>query len=166
MRRAEREISDPIEIETIIMRSAVCRLAMSDDNCPYIVPMNFGYKDNVLYFHSATEGKKVDILKSNSNVCFEFDIDHELIESPNACDYSMKYRSVIGFGTATKIECPSEKKEALSIIMRQYTDSEPNFEFAESSFNRTVLFKVLIKSITGKKSNFGLYANPSERVIE
>ena len=63
MRRKEREISDRNEIEAVILQADVCRLAMVDEASPYIVPLNFGFADNSLYFHSAHKGRKVDILK-------------------------------------------------------------------------------------------------------
>ena len=63
MRRKEKEIKDKKEIEQIFKYSHVCRLGIFDGKMPYIVPMNFGYRDNILYFHSALEGRKVDIQK-------------------------------------------------------------------------------------------------------
>jgi len=63
MRRSDKEITDKKVIEEIISDSIVCKLAVADDNQPYIVPVCFGLKDNTLYFHSAPEGKKIDILK-------------------------------------------------------------------------------------------------------
>ena len=70
MRRSDKEINDPKTILRIIEEAEVCRIALSDGEKPYIVPMNFGYKDNSLYLHSASEGEKIDILKSNNNICF------------------------------------------------------------------------------------------------
>jgi len=80
MRKKEKEITDKTEIESIILRSSVCRLALSEDNQPYIIPLCFGYEENTLYFHSALEGKKLGILRSNNKVCFEFDSDHRIVE--------------------------------------------------------------------------------------
>ncbi|RZB37859.1 MAG: uncharacterized protein SRB2_00961 [Desulfobacteraceae bacterium Eth-SRB2] len=90
IRRKDKEITDNAEIESIICRSMVCRLAMADKNRPYIVPLCFGYKDNTLYFHSAGQGKKLDMLKKNYSVCFEFDIDYEPIKSDKVCVQFLK----------------------------------------------------------------------------
>ena len=78
MRRKEKEITDKAEIESIIKQSVVCRLAMSVDGSPYVVPLCFGYAEDVLYLHSAQEGKKIEMLKQNNAVCFEFDIATEV----------------------------------------------------------------------------------------
>lgn len=75
MRRTDREIANRKEIEDILRRSTVCRLAMIDAGRPYLVPLCFGYDAGILYFHSAPVGKKIDLLKKNRNVCFEFDAD-------------------------------------------------------------------------------------------
>ena len=85
MRRKEQEITDKEEMEAIIRKSLVCRLAMADEGTPYIVPLCFGYQDNTLYFHSARKGKKLDILKKNNRVSFEFDTDTEIQKDKEAC---------------------------------------------------------------------------------
>ena len=152
MRRKEREIKDKNEIESVIERAAVCRIALSDNNVPYIVPLNFGYKDNCLYFHSAPKGKKIDIMRRNNNVCFELDIDHELIESETPCNYSMKYRSVIGFGKAFFVDDFEEKRMALNTIMQHYS-GDP-YEFSENQIKNVAVIKIEIDSMTGKKSGY------------
>ena len=114
-------------IDAIIKEAEVCRLGMVDGDTPYIVPLCFGYKDNTLYFHSATEGKKLDILKNNSNVCVEFDVNQELTSTYHPCKSTMKYRSVIGFGKASLVENPEEKQNALTVIFNHYSSEAPHF---------------------------------------
>jgi len=154
MRRKDKEITDNAEIESIIRRSMVCRLAMTDKNRPYIVPLCFGYKDHTLYFHSAGHGKKLDMLKKNHSVCFEFDIDYELIKSDKACEWGMTYKSVIGFGKASFIKDPESKRRALNIIMLHY--SGESFDYPEAKIKNTVVFKVNIEHMTGKYSKPGI----------
>ena len=72
MRRQEREISDRAAIDAIIRACQVCRLGMVDGDLPYIVPMSFGYDGRALYFHCATQGRKLDVLRRRPRVCFEF----------------------------------------------------------------------------------------------
>ena len=150
MRRKDKEITDRVEIESIISRSMVCRLASADENRPYIVPLCFGYKDNSLYFHSVGQGKKLDMLTKNNKVCFEFDIDYEPIKADKACDWGMKYKSVIGFGKASFVEDFESKCRALDIIMQQY--SGESFAYPENKVKNTVIIKVEIEHMTGKQS--------------
>lgn len=42
MRRKDREITDFNEIIDIIKKCDVCRIALNDDEYPYVVPLNFG----------------------------------------------------------------------------------------------------------------------------
>lgn len=150
MRRSEKEIKEKAEIEAIIREAVVCRLAMSEDDRPYIVPLNFGYKDNTLFFHGAKEGKKTDILKKNPNVSFEFDIGVKTVEAEDACFWGMEFKSVIGFGKAFFIEDEKEKEKALAVIMGQYSDRL--YTFDEKFIRATAVIKVEIRSMTGKRA--------------
>ena len=152
MRREDKEIKDKKEIESIIERATVCRVAFSENDVPYIVPLNFGYKDDCLYFHSAPEGKKIEIIRQNNQVCFEVDIDQEVVKSETPCNWQMKYRSVIGFGKAFFVDHPEEKRRALSIIVEHYSGDLS--EYSEDAINNVAIVKVEIESMTGKKSGY------------
>jgi len=150
MRRSDKEITDESSIEGIINASLVCRLALSDEDQPYIVPLSFGYQDRTLYFHSALEGKKIDILRKNNRICFEFDVNTEIIEAEKACKWGMKYQSVIGFGKAVFVEDIEEKQKALNIIISHYSDR--NFQFSDKAIKKIAVIKIKIESMTGKHS--------------
>ncbi|MGB9936647.1 MAG: pyridoxamine 5'-phosphate oxidase family protein [Methanobacterium sp.] len=155
MRRSDKEIKDSEIIESILKKAQVCRIALCNDNKPYIVPMNFGFDNNYLYFHSATEGQKIDILNKNKNICFEVDIETELVKAENACNWGMKYYSVIGSGKSEFIENIEGKREALNIIMQKYSgNSSKSFEYSKSTLNKVSVFRVKIEEITGKKSRY------------
>jgi len=150
MRRKEKEITEASAIEAIIKKSLVCRIALSEGNFPYIVPLSFGYRDKMLYFHGPLKGKKIDIIKKNQNICFEFDINTEIVKAEDACHWSMKYQSVIGFGKAVLLEDLDEKRKALDIIMSQYSDR--TFQFDDAILKKLGVIKVEIESMTGKQS--------------
>ncbi len=153
MRRKDREVKDENTIRTIIRRATVCRIGLCENNVPYVVPLNFGYKDNCLYFHSAREGKKIDMIRSNNGICFEIDIGSEIVEGDDACGWSIKYYSIIGFGKAFLVEDFEEKRKALDIIMEHYSNKS-SFEYPEDAVNNTAIIKVKIESMTGKKSGY------------
>ncbi len=150
MRRKDKEIIELSEIESIINRSLVCRLAMSDENGPYMVPLCFGYHDNSLYFHCANTGKKIDMIQKNKRVCFEFDIDCEIIKTDKPCKWTMKYKSVIGFGNASLIKDLPSRQKALDIIIGHYGGK--SFAYSESKIKNITVIKVSIESMTGKSS--------------
>jgi len=150
MRRNEKEITDKNELEEILLKSKVCRLAMVDKDKPYMVPMNFGYKDDNLYFHGASEGHKIDLIKKNPEVCFEVDEVLKFKKTQIACDWGLNFKSVIGAGKAVFLDAPSEKINALDIIMSQYSGRA--FEYSKKMLEKTAVIKVTVDWMTGKKS--------------
>ncbi|HJO95720.1 MAG TPA: pyridoxamine 5'-phosphate oxidase family protein [Victivallales bacterium] len=153
----KKKLSNIIEIERIIKKSIAFRLAMCDNNIPYLIPLCFGYKDNIIYFHSMNRGKKLKILKKNSKVCFEFDNDLRVISHAKACSWNMNFNSVVGTGTATLIEDIDEKKKALDIIVNQYSDKE--YKYPDKVLNITSVFKIDIESISGRLSEYSNKTN-------
>jgi len=154
MRRKEREITNIEDIESIISRADVCRVAFAYGNDPYIVTLNFGYsggKEKKIYFHCASEGKKLEMIRKNNWVCFEMDIDHKLHTGKNACDYGMSYRSVVGWGRILVLTDDEEKKTGLDSIMSHYSQ-EKSFSYDKSTLDRTILLRLDIIKVTGKKS--------------
>ena len=150
MRRKEKEIKDTVQINEIIKNARVCRLGLSDGKRPYVVPLCFGYKDNCLYFHSAGQGRKINMIKKNPLVCFEFDNLVKINKAKDACEWGMTYQSIIGEGSASMVLDPAEKKMALDTIMRQYSGRE--FEYTRESIEKTAVIRVDIDRMTGKQS--------------
>ena len=155
MRRSDKEITDKAEIIKIIEKCDVCRLGLSDDNVPYIVPMNFGsqYIDGklILYFHGAKEGRKLDIIAKNPFACFEADCSHKLIEGSEAWHYTMEYESVIGNGKVVLCTEKSEKIEALKLLMQKYAKGK-DFNFPDHIIEKITVFKLEVSEFTGKRS--------------
>ncbi|MBN1848921.1 MAG: pyridoxamine 5'-phosphate oxidase family protein [Deltaproteobacteria bacterium] len=152
MRKKEKEIFDESAIESVILDSLFCTLGMVDGNTPYVVPLCFGYKDKTIYLHGSLKGKKTNALKKNPNVCFEFDVNAEIIQADDACDWGVRFKSVIGFGKASFLDHFDEKREALNIIMSQYSDH--SFHFPDDVLKKTAVIKIRIDSMTGKQSGF------------
>jgi len=152
MRRKDKEITDPVEIEKIIKEAQVCRLAMVDGNKPYVVPLSFGYEGESLFFHSGHNGRKIDILRNNPTVCFEMDLQGDILEADVPCKWTTQYRSVIGSGEVEFVENPDEKKNAFRIIMAHYSDRI--FEFTDEMLKSVVILKVKIAEISAKKSGY------------
>lgn len=148
-------IQDPQQIEAILAKAKFIRLALSDPetSSPYLVPLSFGYKDNVIYLHGSPKGKKIDIIRKNNKVCFEADIETEVITADDPCNYNVRYRSVVGFGKAKFLEDYNEKVEGLSVLSENYGKKGP-FEFEEWKVNRLCVIKIEIEKMTGKESGF------------
>jgi len=152
MRRKEKEITDSAEIEQIIKQARVCRLGLVDGSEPYVVPVCFGYEKNAFYFHCAPEGRKIELIKKNSQVCVEIDADVEVTVAENPCGWSTKYRSVIGVGRAHILENEEDKIRGLAVLMRQFGEKRSDIKFEKA--DRTAVVRIDIENITGKKSGY------------
>lgn len=150
MRKQEREIRDQAEILAIMKEAPVCRLGLSDEGTPYVVPMNFGLGENCIYVHCAGAGRKLDIIRKNDKVCFEMDLLREISLGTTACGWSARYASVIGFGRAVLVKNPDEKRAALDRIMDHYGAQGP-FSYADDILAKTEVIRIAIESITGKR---------------
>jgi nitroimidazol reductase NimA-like FMN-containing flavoprotein (pyridoxamine 5'-phosphate oxidase superfamily) len=155
MRRKDREIADINEKLKIIDKNKVCRLALSDNNQPYLVPLNYGYsfENNslTLYFHSTCEGKKLEIIKKNSLACFEIDCDSALVEGEKPCDYSYVFKSIIGTGKIILLTTATEKKDGLNKLMKHQTGKGETYHFDEKMIERVTVYKMVVEEFTGKR---------------
>jgi len=154
MLRKDREVTDIDEIEEILLKCRTCHVAMIDSGTPYVVPLSYGYViiDGTileLYFHSALEGKKIDVLKRNNKVCFEISYEGEPVHSESPCNSGYYYASVIGFGEAVFIEDADEKCNALSVIAVHHTGKAASFTAKQAE--TVCVFKIISTVCTGKK---------------
>jgi nitroimidazol reductase NimA-like FMN-containing flavoprotein (pyridoxamine 5'-phosphate oxidase superfamily) len=147
----KRDLTFKPELESIIAKCHVCNMAMVDeDGLPYVLPMNFGYADDCIYFHSSGTGKKIDILKRNPQVCISFSADHKLqwVNENVACSWGMSYRSVLAYGEVEFVDDYDQKEEALKIIMKTYT--EIDFTFNAPAVKDVMVFRVKIDKLHGR----------------
>ncbi len=155
MRRKDKEITDINDKIAIIEKCKVCRLGLSENNFPYIIPLNFGYTfENeilTLYFHGAKEGKKIEIIKKNNNACFEIDCDTKLIEAENPCNCGYEFKSIIGFGKISFLETNAEKAGGLNHLLKHQTGKNIKYNFTENELNNVCVYKMTITEFTGKQ---------------
>lgn len=153
MRRKDREVTGLDEIMQILDQCKVCRLGLSDQGAPYIVPMNFGaeLEDGhiCIYFHGAKEGRKLDIIRKNPQACVEFDCGHKLLEGEIACAHSFAYESVVGFGKAEILESHEAKAQGLAAIHRHMTGKV--FAYTPEQTDIVAVLRVELEEVTGKR---------------
>lgn len=149
-----REVTHLQTLHDTALKSVACYLAMVDDNeVPYVLPMNFGLHEGIIYLHSAQTGKKITILRKRPQVCVSFSSDHELRWQSEgvACSYGMKYRSVLAHGKVEFIEDFDEKVKALNIIMQHYTGKD--FTYNDPSIREVLVWRVVVEKWEGR--NYG-----------
>ena len=152
MTKRERQVTDPAEIRHILDTGKVLHLGLSVNDEPYVVPMNYGYTLEegklVIYLHSAVRGKKLDMVQANPKVFFSIDCDRMPFEGRVPCQYGMVYSSIMGRGTATLVEDPEAKMEAMSIFMKSQTGKD--FTFNERLVSIVTVIRIDVAEYTAK----------------
>ena len=136
-------------IETVIKKAEYFHLAFSTQDQPYVVPLNFGYAEGVFYVHSKPNGTKLDLLAHNPKVAFSLLTNVETLhdeEQPENC--SMRYMSVMGEGSAERVQDLAEKRRALDVISAQYNLPACNYEIP--LLQSIAVIKITPHKMTGK----------------
>ncbi len=159
MRRKETQITDNETIDSIIKNTLCCRLGFCENNIAYIVPMSFGFEcienKRILYFHSAFEGRKIELLKkaieADLPISFEIDTEPKIDGKDSvACSYTVHFFSLMGLGKASFIETKEEKIHALNEIMFQNT-KKTEWTYNDKSVENVCVFKLEVIELSAKE---------------
>ena len=151
-------IEDKQRIESIILHCDACFVGITDlEGNPYVVPMNFGYENGIIYLHSGPEGSKLEMLEHNNNVCITFSLGHKLVYQHEkvACSYSMGSESAMCRGQVEFIEEIDDPRKELASLLFSYTDNA--FSYSDPAVRNVKVWKVPVDQMTGKV--FGLRAD-------
>lgn len=151
MRRREKEITDPGILRGILEDGVYGHLALVDGNRPYLLPMNYVYGEEGIWFHSACQGEKIRIITENSSASFAVESGVAVIRAPQACNASMEYQSVIVTGTIRIIDELERKKGVLSGFARKYSPGAQD-AFTDRMMDQVTVLMLEIASVTGKQS--------------
>ncbi len=127
-------------------------VALCMENEPYLVSLSHGYDQtkNCLYFHCASEGKKLVFLKANSRIWGQAVLDFGVTDE---CDYV--YSSVHFCGKMTLLTDLSEKQHGIEVLVRQLS-LDPEKKMANikpEKLANTTIGRIDIESMTGKKGS-------------
>ncbi|HUK85347.1 MAG TPA: pyridoxamine 5'-phosphate oxidase family protein [Candidatus Acidoferrum sp.] len=150
VRRKDREITDPNEIRQVLKATKFVTVALCKDNEPYLVSLSHGYDEtkNCVYFHCASEGKKLVYQKANNTVWGQAVQDFGVTEE---CDYA--YTSVHFSGKIYLIADLREKQHAIEVLVRQVSLS-PEAKLAKIKPERlenATIGRIDIDYMSGKK---------------
>ena len=150
VRRKEREITDPDEMRRVLMKTKYVSVALCMENEPYLVALSHGYDPtrNCLYFHCATEGKKITIMKANPKVWGQAVLNFIVFED---CRYD--YTSVDFHGKVSIITDLNEKRHAMEVIVRQVS-LNPERKIAKINperLDKITMGRIDISYMSGKK---------------
>lgn len=152
----EREITDINEIESILSSARVCRVALIDGDFPYIIPLCFGYNLTggklEIYFRCEEKGKKMDLIKADSNAAFEIDKLHEIVKSDANCGFAAQYHSITGTGTVESVT-GIEKITGFNLLMKKYFGDSPENKYSEQTLNSFAILKLTAAKFCCKEHN-------------
>jgi uncharacterized protein len=151
-RRRDRMMKTSQEMRLLLERMPVGRLAVTTEDGPYIVAVNFVFFAGNIYFHSAQSGRKMAALRADSRVCFHVDEVGPQVLSGKGCGISQIYKSVVCFGTAEFVESPLEKRDILERMVRKYVPADCALSpMTEQHIKMTAVVRIVIKTMTGKE---------------
>ena len=153
MRRKDREITEPAEALAVLRRCETLRVGMLSEGWPYVVPVSFAVEEGAqgrvaVYFHIAAVGRKVEALEQNARVCIEGDIFYRNERVPMGI--TARYESVIGFGTAVRVE-GEEKLHGLRLLVERYGYADYPVDTCHG-LSHTAVYKVELSTLTGKRN--------------
>lgn len=158
MRRKKNEMTDMAEVEGVLRSAGVLHLALNAADAPYVLPLSYGVEPGKIYFHCAKEGLKLDLIRACDKVGFSVEADVRLKEPAESgvpgepCEYGVRFKSVIGTGTARIVEDPEEKVHGLQLVMDHYAPGD--WRFSEHKLAITAVVCIEIATLSGKKSGY------------
>ena len=103
------------EIEKILGEEHVGYLGLSKDGVPYVIPVTFGYADGTILFHCSLEGKKLDYMRTNPQVCFTVARQFgEMVPHPQGASCHADSDSVVCYGIARIAANAEERRKILN----------------------------------------------------
>jgi len=139
------------EVVDVLDKGVLVTLALCRDSVPYLVTMDYAYDaaGRCLYCHCATEGKKLDFLRANPQVCGQVLFDDGYIKGQ--CEHA--FRCVILDGRAERVEDDAAKRRALELMVEHFEGPSPEAkERLIKGLDKVCILRVRIESATGKRS--------------
>jgi nitroimidazol reductase NimA-like FMN-containing flavoprotein (pyridoxamine 5'-phosphate oxidase superfamily) len=151
IRRKDREITESDEMHQVLNATKYVTIALCMEGEPYLVALSHGYDKtrNCLYFHCASEGKKLIYAKANPQVWGQAVLDFGVTQE---CDYA--YSSVHFSGNLSLITDLNEKKHAIEVLIRQVS-LDPEAKLAKikpEKLESTTMGRIDIDYISGKST--------------
>lgn len=132
------------EIITLLESQFIGRIGCHVNGETYIVPVNYVYQNNGIYVQSG-EGKKLDMLRANPQVCFQVD----------EIDSMFKWKSVILWGNFEELNDMERQQVMQGLILRIMPNTNEAGRNAAHAINpqlRThlIVFRINIEHATGR----------------
>lgn len=156
MRRSDRAITDPGEIDAVLLGGRWATIALADGDGPYAVALSYGYdpERRRLCFHVAPEGRKLDAITRDPRACAT--VVRDLGYNAGACEHP--FESVVLFGTMRVVEDAEDRRTAMRTLIGQLEGADGaeivwqrNHLDAETPFRRMKVLVFEIERLTAKR---------------
>ncbi len=140
-------------MELLLEGMPVGRLAVTTEDGPYVVAVNYLFFEGNIYFHSGQAGRKMEALRADPRVCFLVDDVGPQVSWEQGCGISQIYKSVVCFGKAEFVEGPNEKMRILEKLMQKYVRAnQPLSPVKNQNIEKTAVVKIVVESMSGKEN--------------
>ncbi len=145
-------------IRELLQRGQIAHIASLWDDQPFVTPTTFFYDEarDRLIFHSNITGRVRANLERHPRLCVEVSEMGRVLPSNIALEFSLQYRSVLVFGTASLVEDIEEKRTVLHQLIAKYfgaielgKDYRPA---TDKELKRTSVYQIKIQSWSGKEN--------------
>ncbi len=142
-----------LQIDALLKQQVTGRIACHANGVTYIVPVNYVFDGASIYGHSA-EGKKIEMVRENPEVCFEVDDIRTIF----------RWQSVIAWGKFEEVTDITERQRIMqSLIHRIMPLSEspgnhPSHGITENDTDigtdiELIVYKIVLTKKTGRFEN-------------
>jgi nitroimidazol reductase NimA-like FMN-containing flavoprotein (pyridoxamine 5'-phosphate oxidase superfamily) len=149
-RRKDRAMKSPEEMKALLDRMAVGHLAVTTQDGPYAVSVNYLFAEGCIYLHSGPKGRKIEALRKDPRVCFLVDEAGPQVRWEKGCGISQIYESVMCFGRAEFVEGQEEKRRILELMVRKFLPPDTLFPLEEGNVADTTVIRIRVEWMTGK----------------
>ncbi|QMV41961.1 pyridoxamine 5'-phosphate oxidase family protein [Cohnella cholangitidis] len=160
LRMYKRECTDPYKINGFLEQARTGFLGLSSEDAPYVIPLNYVWRNGTIYFHGASEGRKITMLQSNSRACFTVCEDQGTITDVVPANTDTAFMSVMLFGTVALVAELEEATAAMQSMLDKYVPGYYDHPLAKSHVekyvsslgSKTAVYKLVPAEITAKES--------------
>jgi len=149
MRRFKQAISEEECIAVLKSEKRGVLSLIGDDGYPYGIVLSHYYdeENNVIYFHGAKTGHKIDAIHQNPKGCFTV---HDEGYRENG-DWPLHIKSVVCFGKISEVTDPVQAEDILRKITSKFTDDEEYTEAEiEKFFSAVLCLQFDVEHMSGK----------------
>ena len=126
------------EAKELLQQQTLGHLACVVEGEPYVVPTNYLYDGECLFFHSLP-GRKINALRKNPRCCLQVaEIENEY-----------NWRSVIAFGNFQEITDEAERNRILRALFQRFPHLTPVESRLTRGIEEAIVFCLHAERITG-----------------